>query len=231
MTIDPTQAAYPSEQTIRDCWNTIGVMGDRTCPELPAHMHCHNCPVYASAASALLDQFLPDGEVEERSASFSERKQNHAQEAQSAIVFRLSSEWLALPASCVLEVSEPHPIHSLPNHSVDAVLGVVNIRGELLVCVSLAKLLGLSQETKRPTNARNIYPRLLVITGEGGRLVLPVDEVHGLHRFDPAKLKPLPFTAANAAMRFTTALLPWNHHMVGCLDDQLLVYTVNRNLA
>ncbi|MEM7650108.1 MAG: chemotaxis protein CheW, partial [Cyanobacteria bacterium P01_A01_bin.70] len=32
-----------------DCWNQIGVRGDRTCPTLETVIHCHNCPVYSQA--------------------------------------------------------------------------------------------------------------------------------------------------------------------------------------
>ena len=30
-----------------DCWNRIGVNGDRSCPELTSFVHCRNCPVFA----------------------------------------------------------------------------------------------------------------------------------------------------------------------------------------
>ncbi len=38
--------------SVDDCWNRIGVRGDRSCPKLAEHIHCRNCPVHAAAASA-----------------------------------------------------------------------------------------------------------------------------------------------------------------------------------
>ena len=39
----------PALGTVDDCWNRIGVSGDRSCPELQAHLHCRNCSVSSSA--------------------------------------------------------------------------------------------------------------------------------------------------------------------------------------
>src|SRR3981081_1849213 len=50
---DTTHAA------LDDCWNRIGVHGDRSCAELQRHIHCRNCPVFAAAARALLDVPAP----------------------------------------------------------------------------------------------------------------------------------------------------------------------------
>src|SRR5882672_9962274 len=44
---------------IHDCWNLIGVEGNRTCRELLKFTHCRNCPVYSAAANQLLDRPLP----------------------------------------------------------------------------------------------------------------------------------------------------------------------------
>src|SRR5215472_14146833 len=48
-----------------DCWNRIGISGDRSCPELEAHIHCRNCPVFASAARAFFDRPAPEGYLAE----------------------------------------------------------------------------------------------------------------------------------------------------------------------
>ena len=50
-----------SVRPLDDCWNRIGVRGDASCPELARHVHCHNCPVHAAAALALLDREPPEG--------------------------------------------------------------------------------------------------------------------------------------------------------------------------
>ncbi len=44
-------------QAIDDCWNRIGIHGDKTCPLLADHIHCRNCAVYSAAATRLLDRY------------------------------------------------------------------------------------------------------------------------------------------------------------------------------
>ena len=71
-----------------------------------------------------------------------------------------------------------------------------------------------------------------MIRRDGVRVVCPVDEVHGIHRFHPRELKEVPTTVAQGRRStYSTALLPWQGHSVGMLDDQLLFYTLKRSLA
>ena len=58
-------------------------------------------------------------------------------------MFRLGAEWFALPTIAVDEVAELRGIHSLPHRRGGMLLGLVNVQGELIVCVSLARVLGL----------------------------------------------------------------------------------------
>ena len=57
--------AGPSRPGVGDCWNRIGVNGDRTCPELEEHVHCRNCPVFAGAARGFFDRRAPEGYLAE----------------------------------------------------------------------------------------------------------------------------------------------------------------------
>jgi hypothetical protein len=38
---------------LNDCWNKIGVWGNRECGELKKVIHCRNCTVYSSLAAQL----------------------------------------------------------------------------------------------------------------------------------------------------------------------------------
>ncbi len=217
------------------CWNKIGVQGDLSCPELVQHIHCRNCPVYIAAAATLLDRAIPDGHVDERTEYFAQKKQSHGQDRRSLTIFRIGVEWLALPTSTLVEVVDLRPIHTLPHHKGSVLIGLVNVRGELLICVSLGKLLGLGQAAGLPQEStqtlQTLYSRLLVIQGDGGRLVFPVDEIHGVERCDREELQEVPVTVAKATATYSTAIWPWRGHAVGCLDEQLLMYTLNRSLA
>jgi hypothetical protein len=77
------------------------------------------------------------------------------------MIFRLGTEWLALPASVFQEVAELGAIHSLPHRRSGLVVGLTNVRGgELLICFSLTKLLVLVGQKKAVAIAvRNVSGR------------------------------------------------------------------------
>ena len=45
-----TELVSDNAEAIDDCWNRIGVHGDKSCPLLSEHIHCRNCAVYSAAA-------------------------------------------------------------------------------------------------------------------------------------------------------------------------------------
>ena len=50
---------------LNECWNRIGVMGDRSCPELERSVHCRNCPVFVAAGQQLFEREPPAEYLEE----------------------------------------------------------------------------------------------------------------------------------------------------------------------
>ena len=217
---------------INDCWNKIGVWGNGECPELERHVHCRNCPVYSAAAAQLLDSAVPPHYLDEWTGILAKEKPVEGLETDSVVIFRVETEWLALSTMVFQEISDRRPVHSLPHRRNGIVLGLVNIRGELLVCVSLREILGMEKTANLiGENSRAIHQRFLVVSREGQRLVFAVDEVHGTRRFNPGDLKDVPATVARATATYTKGILLWENKSVGCLDDQLLFYTLNRSLT
>lgn len=225
-------ASAPAPLRLDDCWNRIGVRGDRSCPELKTHLHCRNCPVHATAVATLLDRELPAGHLEHWTEYFAQPPDRKEAGLHAIVIFRLGLEWLALPTAVFLEVAALRPIHTLPHRRNATVQGLVNIRGELLLCVSAAAVLGLAAApVADDETSRKISRRLLVLSRDGQRLVLPVDEVGGTHRYHPRDLLPPPATVTRAAATYTKAVLRWRDRTVGCLDDELLFYSLNRSIA
>lgn len=228
----PTSQAGDARAAINDCWNKIGVHGNGQCKELPTYIHCRNCPVYGAAAATLLDGDLPSGYSAAWTTHFAQKKQLGQLDSQAALVFRIGEEWLALPSRVISEVVDMRAIHVLPHRQNEVLRGLTSVRGELLVCVSLGNLLGVGREqTMTKTRQREAYWRLVVIHGEGGRLVFPANEVHGIVHYHPGELREVPATVSKSTATYTTAVLPWGDKSIGCIDDQLLFYTLNRSLA
>ena len=117
--------------SVSDCWNQIGVSGDRSCGELPRYIHCHHCPVYATAAAQLLDRPLSSSDRRGWTERYAQEQRVQAPAKTSALLFRLGGEWFALPTVAFQEIAERRVLHRLPHRRLGLVLGLVNVRGEL----------------------------------------------------------------------------------------------------
>jgi len=191
----------------------------------------------AQTARDLLDRPLPPGYREEWARHFARDDrgaaghQAMAEDAKTIMVFRLGEEWLALPAGIFHDVVEPRTIHSLPHRRDAVVLGLVNIRGELLVCVSLHELLHVGKDGPARSVRADAARRLVVIGRKERRLVFPADEVHGLRRHDHGATLAVPATIGMAASTFTTAMLAWDERTIACLDETMVLDMLDRSLA
>lgn len=129
-----------------DCWNRVGVKGDRSCPELTKYVHCRNCPVFTAAGQRLFEREPPPGHLTEWTKRLAEPEAVVEQGTVSVLVFRIGEEWLAADIALLVEIGELRPIHTIPHRTNEILIGLVNIRGELELCVSLGGLLGIKSE-------------------------------------------------------------------------------------
>jgi chemotaxis-related protein WspD len=206
---------------VEDCWNIVGVHGDRSCPELPRVVHCHNCEVFARAGRRFLDAPSPPGYLEEWTDRLAGEVEEAASELTSVLIFRLSEEWLALPVSVLVEVTAPCVVHRVP-HRAGLLAGLVNIRGELHLCAHLDGLLGIGRSVSgaapRPRGG-SAGARLLVARREAERWVFPVEEVDQVHRLAARELREVPPTLGRAVGRVARGVFPWGERTVGLLDE------------
>lgn len=233
---------------IAQCWNQIGVGGDRSCVELETALHCRNCEVYAMAGRGLLEREVPLDYLNERTAALAQSQTELAQslarqssetgtqqtafrigraaDTLSAIVFRLSNECFALAMPVLQEVTNPVPIHTIPHCRSGVVLGLVTIRGEILLCASLHNLLGL---TSPPASIEPTLQRMIVV-GRDRSWVFPIDEVQRICRFHPSQIKPTPVVVSHATETYTQGVIDWHNEKVNYLDAELLLHALDRKL-
>jgi len=216
---------------VPDCWNQIGVGGDQSCPELVKHIHCRNCPVFATAAQSLFDRQLPEEYVAEWTAALARAEQGAEYEFVSVGIFRLGEEWLALPVSCLAEVCLIRSIHRVPHRTNRFFKGLVNIRGQLHLCVSLRGVLGiegLDSDGRGPvpdgaSNGETDHGMLVVAERRGERWVFIVDEMASVERIPRKELRKVPGTLANPLSGYSQAVFIWRNRHVGFLDEERLL--------
>lgn len=205
------------------CWNQTGVLGDQSCPTLKTVVHCHNCSIYRQAGRGLLERPIPEDYATEWTTVLTQaRTQVSHQKTLSMNIFRLGREWLALPTDVVKQVLSPRPIHSIPHRSNQLLRGIVNVQGQLLLCVSLYKLLGIvpnQLSTLRSTNEVRHNSYLLVIKKGQNVWAFEVDKLHGLYRCNSDLLSNAPSLGRNTLGRFTQAIVTWQTENVSYLDE------------
>lgn len=229
--VEPLPAPSPrTSEELQPCWNEAGVYGKGDCPELLHVIHCRNCPVYSEASVRLLKRPASEEYRREWTELVARRKQLVAASNTTAVIFRLGAEWLALPTHVFQEVAEPRPIHSLPHRKDGHVLGLANVRGELMLCVSLGHWLQLDNQPPRET-LRQPRRRLLVINWSGHSFAFPTDFVHGTHRFNLHDLQPSPASLARSGQASLRGVLHWQERAVGFLDADQVFSSLNRSLT
>ncbi|MCG6573932.1 chemotaxis protein CheW [Pseudomonas sp. AF32] len=213
---------HDDAQAIDDCWNRIGVHGDKSCPLLAEHIHCRNCSVYSAAATRLLDRYTlqQDGHEQVHDPVDTDVV------TRSLLMFRLGEEWLGLTTRSLVEVAPMQPIHSLPHQRSRALLGVANVRGALVACLSLVELLDLEPGSAVVPGAR-VMPRMLIVAAQGGPVVVPVDEVDGIHAIDERILA----AASPSDDTYTRGVLPFRGRSLRWLDEEHLLSAMARSLS
>jgi chemotaxis-related protein WspD len=220
-------SAIRTDKPVEACWSRIGVRGDKSCALLPQHTHCRNCPTYSAAGATILDARSADNADDRGDGQLLSDSALPNEHVLSIMTFRVGTEYFGLPVRSCREVVESRSIHSLPHRRHDAVRGLANVRGTLLICLSPHVLLNAPLAGSKEAADARTTARLLVVESDTGPLVMPVDEVCGVVRYEPDDLKPVPVTLARSARSHTQGLLVREHRTIGVLDTQL----VARSLA
>lgn len=219
--------------SLDDCWNQIGVWskGLATCPELESCVHCRNCARYASAGRRMLERPVPQDYREQWTERFAQPKQTRDDNSVAVLLFRLGDEWFALDGRYISEVTRILGIHSLPHYGDGLVKGLVNIRGELKLCVSIGCTLQLDKACGSHFTDHEILERMVLVEKDGHSFIFPVSEVEGIVHYKDEDLQALPPTLANARSKLTTGIIKWKTRQVGVLDPELLFYSLAKGLT
>ena len=223
-----------------DCWNTIGVSGDRSCPELNTSHSLPELPGICGGRAQPSSTGVPPRAISRigrggwpnRPASVCattdpSMADDHVLlqgEAVSVLIFRLGEEWLAFRTQTVAEVTLPRPVHRIPHRSNAVLTGIVNLQGQVQLCVSLHGLLGATAALASPSR--------LVVLRDADRAetwAFAADEVVGVRRVPRSQWRSVPSTLINPAVGFSQAVLSWDGRSVGLLDEQR-VFTALRSL-
>jgi chemotaxis signal transduction protein len=151
-----------------------------------------------------------------RRARKSDLTQKTVESSQQYLTFRLGNEWYALMVSHLAEVLPLPKITRVP--SVPAyLLGVINLRGEVLSVIDLKRFFEV------PESTRTAEPIIVVIEHGEVRTGLLVEEIGDLIRLSPGGLTEEPLLLGKTQRAFFDGATRWGDVLVSIVNlDGLL---------
>ena len=97
----------------------------------------------------------------------------------SVVLFRVQNNWFGIQAAFFAEIQNGSQIHRVPYRSNAIFKGLVNVRGELILCFSLAELLKIP--TAMSTEFSSVQRRrIAIIRTPEHKIGVPVDQMQGV---------------------------------------------------
>jgi chemotaxis-related protein WspD len=185
-----------------------------------------------AAANKLLDR-IPDKEYVDEWTSLIQKEKltEEIVSEHSVVIFRLNREWLAISTLIFAEVATRRKFHHLPHRSGHILQGIVNLRGQLRLCISLTNLLEIeSANDKKEPSYNERYHRMMAVKKEDMQWIFPVDEVYGIFRCDISQLQNVPVTIMKSNANYLKGVFAWEGKSVGYLDEDLLFSHLQRSV-
>lgn len=187
-----------------------------------------NSIFYVDPVSRLLDQKSTDDYLLDWLKLLEETKKIHEtlEDILSFVLFRIYQTWMAIEARFFKEIASVRLVHRLPS-VWSYVKGVVNIRGEVLLCIKLDELIGLSKNSK--PFLQN-YPRVAVCEDPEKNWAFIIDEVFGVVHYKKEQVKVTKEEIFSVDKNYIKGFLPWNGKDIAVIDHELLSEALRRNL-
>jgi purine-binding chemotaxis protein CheW len=120
--------------------------------------------------------FISEDELQQRAHEYAQKTETLVDESNEWVVFSLGDEYFALHLDQLDEITALQPGVGLPGLHV-ALMGLINLRGVVLLLVDSARALGLRSKMPLPDEHQRI---LIVVDERGNRTGLLVDRLINL---------------------------------------------------
>lgn len=189
---------------------------------LPEPRGVNQAGVEFGAVLRLLDRPVAPADLAAGAKSASVPIETRARGTTGVLIFRLGDETMALPAVFLGRITTHTRPIPIPHRTSGTLRGLCNIRGELVLCADLRRLLGLpvSDATDGGTEVKADQRRMVVIGPPDARWVFEADSLVGVERIDPAALRPPPMTVEHAMGAFVTGLADIDGTCITVLDAE-----------
>lgn len=148
----------------------------------------------------------------------------------AAVLFRIGREWLAFPALYLNEVTNSKVIHRIPHQRNTIFKGLINLRGQLRICINLGHLLEIKEVVEVGKSHVLKYQRMICIGKDGSQWIFPVDEVSGVFHFNVDHMENVPVTVVKSKVNYLKGVIPLDGKNIGFIDEELLFASLQRSL-
>jgi chemotaxis-related protein WspD len=188
---------------------------------------------HASAILRLLDKPIGPEELDAGVALAARPLDPRHGQSVRLLVFRIGEESAALPAQQLRRVTplaRPSPI---PHRSSLVLRGICNIRGEIVLCADLHRLLGLPARVEAAASqaAAADQRRMIVVGPADNSWAFEVDALLGVENVNPASFRAPPVTVEYALGDFTMGVTEIGGRCVTILDGERLLAGFKAGLA
>ena len=128
-----------------------------------------------------------------------EETKEHLKNEERVISFRLNEELIGIDIKKIIKITKKIDITPVPK-TKEYILGVINLRGNIVPVVDLKKMLDLPNEDKE----QNF---ILVIDSNLGNIGLMVDEIEGANTIDIDEIQPTPINAIGIDSKYITGVV------------------------
>lgn len=136
------------------------------------------------------------------------------------LIFRLKNELLALPSVVFAEVIAARPIHHVPYRSNNVILGLVNVKGQMRLCVAMDIFLQIQESEKKKSLEPSQF--MLTMDRQGEQWVFPVDEILGIYELSMEEVRNTPVTITKSTANYLKGVFTFQERITGLLDEELL---------
>lgn len=175
----------------------------------------------------LLERPLEEADLEAATEEASNAAEKSERGQIGIVLFGLGSESLALPAGMVRRVTAHAPPVRIPHRSKGILRGVCNVRGELVLCADLRRMLGMPEREATETDSL----RTVVVGPASAAWAFEVDALHGIGRVSPSTLASAPLTVEHSLGAFVAGLAEVDDRPVTVLDGERILAGFKAALA
>lgn len=163
-------------------------------------------PPAGSGLEQLMSRPLGEADLDLATAALAAPLERRSESRLSVLAFRAGGEILAVRAVDTAKVVPCSAIHRVPHRRNPVFRGIANHDGELLLCMSIERAMGLPDA---PPGGGSAPPPTAMVVMESGRerWAFPVEAVIGVTDVDQASLRPPPLTVSAARTGCARALL------------------------